>query len=116
MIEKGISMRPGPYRRSHYEPRRHPRSRLEPKKQAGKKIIDQFLTQLTLAALVISLVMGAQLLGFKNMNNRIAKIKSAITYSPSLSEVASAMIQKTNEKNKTIEGQTIPEIIIEEKK
>ena len=114
-------MRPNTYRSSHYQNTRQQSRGADKPKSQGEKIIEQFLTQLTLSALIIGMILTAQLLGIKNMDSQMAKVKEAITYSPSLKEMAqvtkdktSLIVQRVNPKDQNSVDFKIPEIIIEE--
>lgn len=53
----------------------------------GKKLMEQFLTQVVVCAVLIIAIISVQLLGFKQVETGLDKVKSAIVYSPSLDEI-----------------------------
>ena len=85
----------------------------------GKKLIEQFLTQVVVCAIFIILIIGSQLLGIKQVNSSMDKIRSAITYSPSLDEIAqntkdvfSVIISRVKREDENEE--TVPVILIDD--
>ena len=80
----------------------------------GKRLIEEFMTQLIVCTLVSGVIFGAQLLKLPNMSRSLAKIKTIITYSPSLTEVVeefkegtSILVEKINNAGKEVKDQEI---------
>ncbi len=103
-------------------PRKSPSRYEEPEKPAlSKRLIEAFLTQLTICALIIGGVFGAHLLKLPNINEGVAKVKTIITYSPSLREIAaeakdgaSALMGRMNPSNKEVNQNETPMIIVDD--
>lgn len=93
-----------------YSSRRQQRYEIAQTPPVGKKLIEQFLTQVVVCALLIILIIGVQLLGFRQIDSRINRIKVAIAYSPSLDEMTQSakdalalIINRVNLKDKSEE-------------
>ncbi len=111
---------------NNYQPNTYPRRSLsryeEAKKPAlGKRLIEAFLTQFTICALVTGVVFGARFLKLPNIKQNIEKVKTIITYSPSLKELtiqakngASALMQKINPEDQGAKQIEIPIIIVDD--
>lgn len=71
-----------------YNNRRQVRSRTPEPPSIGERLVEQFLTQVVVCSLLIIIIVGVQLLGIKQFESGINKMKSAIVYSPSFNEIA----------------------------
>ena len=103
-------------------PRRRPSRFQEPDKIGlGQRLAEALLTQCTICALVTGLIFGAQLLKLPNINTSISKVKTMITYSPSLKEIAkeasqgaSSLINKIKSQDQVIDHEEIPIILVDD--
>lgn len=114
-------MRYNNYQNNAY-PKRNPlRYQEREKPSLGKRLIEAFLTQFTICVLVTGGVFGAQLLKLPNINQSVDKVKTIITYSPSLKEFAmeakegvSTLIGRANSGYEVIDQTDMPIIIVDD--
>lgn len=124
-------MRYNNYQTNTYRRRSAPRAS-SPKNQPAQKphfiksLAQEFWAQLVICALVMGVVFGAQFLKLPNMNDSIAKMKTILTYSPSLGEIVagakegtSALIDKISSGDKQvndmdINSEEMPIIIVDD--
>lgn len=119
-------MRSNTYQNNAYQ-RRSPSRKPVPNQPAfGKRLIEEFLTQLTICILVTGVIFGAQVLRLPNISKSVDKVKTIITYSPSLKEIVqeakegtSALVEKISSRDAKVndqEGNTqeIPIIIVDD--
>ena len=109
---------------NEYNTRRQQRYQATQTPPIGKKLMEQFITQMVVCVLLVGAIVGAQFLGYKQIDPAINKIKMAIVYSPSLDEMAqkakdtlAIMMERVNLKDenedKDKEEETIPVISID---
>lgn len=114
-------MRTSYYQNVNYQRRRQSRYEKEKTPALGQKLIEQVLTQFVICTFIIGTLLGAKFLGFKQFNGAMEKVKIAITYSPSLDEMAkeakevtSALVDRVRSTDNSIEDDYMPEIIIDD--
>ncbi len=111
-------MRYNSYQTNNYPRRRTVRPKEPEKIGYAKKLIEELLTQLIICTLVTLIIFASQLLKVGGVDKSISKLKSAITYTPSLKEIANEVKEGTNtiaEKmnyNKQVNGDSVEEPII----
>lgn len=107
-------MRNNTYSNNAY-PRRNPSRFKETEKVTlGKRLGESLVTQFTICALVTGTIFGAQALKLPNINESVTKIKTMITYSPSLKEFASSLKAKIKSPDQGYELEEMPIIIVDD--
>lgn len=105
IVYKGMRMK-----YQEYNTRRQQRYQTSQTPSIGKKLIEQFLTQVVVCVLLVMVIIGAQLLGFKQIDSGMYRMKMAIVYSPSLDEmtqkaknVMAIIMERVNQKEQNQE-------------
>lgn len=121
LYKKEIPMRASYEQSMNYQRRRQSRYGKEQTPSLGKRLVEQMVTQLTICVIITGLVLGGKVIGFEPFNKGMEKIKIAITYSPSLDEIAreakaitTTLIEKASEKDDYSQDETLPEFIIDD--
>ncbi|HHX61854.1 MAG TPA: hypothetical protein GX707_14290 [Epulopiscium sp.] len=81
-------MKANTYPKNTYPRRRPSKYEVQEQQPFRKKLMEAFLTQFIICAIIVSVIFGAQLLGLPKVNESVDKVKTIITYSPSLKEIA----------------------------
>lgn len=109
------------YQLNTYPRRSLPRYQEAEKPALGKRLIEAFLTQFAICALVTGVIFGAQFLKLPNINQNVEKVKTIITYSPSLKELTrqakngvSAIMHKISSSDEGINQTEMPIIIVDD--
>ena len=103
-------------------PRRSPVRAVEVDKPAmSKRLMEEFVTQLIICTLITGTVFGAQLLKVPKVDQSLSKVKTIITYSPSLKEIAKetkdglmTLIGRMSSQDQVLDGDYTPIILVDD--
>lgn len=110
------------YNTNNYPRRRPSRTNKIEKTGYTQKLLEEVLTQFLICSLVTITIFATQLLKIDGVDRSLTKLKSAITYSPSLKEVveeikegSNTIIDKINHDNQvTSDSGTEPVILVDD--